>query len=32
LSRYAETIGGGILIAIGLNILHEHGALSFFLN
>lgn len=32
LSRYAETIGGGVLIAIGLNILHEHGAFSFFLN
>ncbi len=32
LSRYAETIGGAVLIAIGLNILHEHGVLSFFLN
>ena len=32
LGRYAETIGGGILIAIGLNILHEHGALSAFFN
>ena len=32
LSRYAETIGGGVLIAIGLNILHEHGALSVFFN
>lgn len=30
LSRYAETIGGSVLIVIGLNILHEHGALSFF--
>jgi len=27
LSFYAETIGGVVLIAIGLNILHEHGAL-----
>ena len=32
LSRYAETIGGGVLIAIGFNILHEHGVLSAFLN
>ena len=32
LSRYAEIIGGGVLIAIGLNILHEHGTLSFLLN
>jgi putative Mn2+ efflux pump MntP len=30
LSRYAETIGGSVLIVIGLNILHEHGAFSFF--
>lgn len=28
LSLYAETIGGIVLIAIGLNILFEHGALS----
>lgn len=27
-SRYAEIIGGIILIAIGVNILREHGALS----
>ncbi len=27
LSLYAGTIGGIILFAIGLNILHEHGAL-----
>ena len=27
LSIYAEIIGGFVLIAIGLNILHEHGAL-----
>ena len=32
LSFYAETIGGVILIGIGLNILHEHGALSSFFN
>ncbi len=30
LSIYAETIGGIILIVIGLRILHEHGALSLF--
>ncbi|MBW2644040.1 MAG: manganese efflux pump [Deltaproteobacteria bacterium] len=29
LSLYAETIGGIVLIAIGFNILHEHGALFF---
>jgi putative Mn2+ efflux pump MntP len=29
LSRYIETIGGIVLLAIGLNILHEHGALLF---
>ena len=29
LSLYAEIIGGIILIAIGFNILHEHGALFF---
>ena len=32
LSLYAETIGGVVLIGIGLNILHEHGALFAFLN
>jgi putative Mn2+ efflux pump MntP len=31
LSLYAETIGGVVLIAIGLNILHEHGAFMGFL-
>ncbi|MEJ2658626.1 MAG: manganese efflux pump MntP family protein [Desulfobacterales bacterium] len=31
LSLYAETIGGVVLIAIGLNILYEHGVLSAFL-
>ena len=31
LSFYAETIGGVVLIGIGLNILYEHGALSAFL-
>jgi len=30
LSVYAETIGGVVLISIGLNILYEHGALSAF--
>lgn len=29
ISLYAETIGGIVLIAIGFNILHEHGALFF---
>jgi putative Mn2+ efflux pump MntP len=29
LSRYADAIGGIVLLAIGVNILHEHGALSF---
>lgn len=29
LSLYAETIGGIVIIAIGFNILHEHGALFF---
>ena len=29
LSLYTETIGGIVLLAIGLNILHEHGALLF---
>ncbi len=28
LSRYADAIGGIVLLAIGLKILHEHGALS----
>ena len=32
LSLYAETIGGVVLIAIGLNILYEHGAFTAFLN
>jgi putative Mn2+ efflux pump MntP len=27
LSRYAEMVGGGVLLLIGLNILREHGAL-----
>ena len=27
-SRYAEVVGGIILIGIGVNILREHGALS----
>jgi putative Mn2+ efflux pump MntP len=30
LSLYAELIGGVVLIAIGLNILHEHGAFADF--
>jgi len=30
LSLYAETIGGVVLIGIGLNILHENGAFSAF--
>ena len=29
LSLYAETIGGIVLLAIGLNVLHTHGALLF---
>jgi len=29
LSRYADIIGGIVLLAIGLKILHEHGALGF---
>jgi len=29
LSRYADILGGVILLIIGLNILYEHGALSF---
>ena len=32
LSFYAETIGGVVLIAIGLTILYEHGVLSAFFN
>ena len=30
ISRYAEVLGGIVLFAIGLNILYEHGAFSFF--
>ena len=30
LSMYAETIGGIVLVVIGMRILHEHGALSIF--
>jgi putative Mn2+ efflux pump MntP len=29
LSRYADAIGGIVLLAIGIKILHEHGVLSF---
>ncbi len=29
LSRYAEILGGLVLMGIGLNILYEHGALTF---
>jgi len=29
LKRYAETVGGVVLIIIGVKILHEHGALFF---
>jgi putative Mn2+ efflux pump MntP len=32
LSFYAETIGGVVLISIGLNILYEHGVFSTFFN
>ena len=32
LSLYAEIVGGVVLIIIGLNILHEHGAITAFLN
>ncbi|MGA8179991.1 MAG: manganese efflux pump MntP family protein [Desulfobacterales bacterium] len=32
LSLYAEIIGGIVLIAIGLNILHEHGVFTAILN
>jgi len=32
LSLYAETIGGVVLISIGLNILYEHGVFSAFVN
>jgi putative Mn2+ efflux pump MntP len=28
LQRYAEFAGAGVLLAIGVNILHEHGALA----
>ena len=31
LSRYAEVVGGGVLLLIGFNILREHGALGFLL-
>jgi len=31
LSRWAEMTGGIVLLAIGVNILREHGALAFFL-
>ena len=30
LSRWAELTGGMVLLAIGVNILREHGALNFF--
>ena len=30
LSRWAEMTGGVVLLTIGVNILYEHGALSFF--
>ena len=30
LSRWAEMTGGIVLLAIGINILREHGALAFF--
>ena len=29
LSEYAEALGGIVLLAIGFNILREHGVLSF---
>jgi putative Mn2+ efflux pump MntP len=29
LSRWAELTGGIVLLGIGVNILREHGALSF---
>ena len=29
LSRYAEVLGGGVLLAIGLRILYDHGVLAF---
>ena len=32
LSLYAETIGGVVLISIGLNILYDHGVFSTFFN
>ena len=28
-SRWAEALGGGVLLLIGLNILHEHGVIAF---
>ena len=28
LSRYAEALGGTVLLIIGLKILHDHGALQ----
>lgn len=31
LSRWAEMTGGVVLLAIGVNILREHGALAFFI-
>ena len=31
MSRYAEALGGIVLLAIGFNILREHGALGFLL-
>jgi putative Mn2+ efflux pump MntP len=31
LSRWAEMTGGIVLLAIGVNILREHGALAFIL-
>ena len=30
LSRFAEVIGGGVLLAIGIKILFDHGALGIF--
>ena len=29
MSRYAEALGGVVLLLIGFNILREHGALEF---
>ncbi len=28
-SRWAEALGGGVLLLIGLNILREHGVMAF---